>query len=85
VPPPGPRDLADAVGHELRTPLTAIRGYAEALSDSAPGELAEPQRAMADAILRGALRLQEAVDRLEAALRDEAAAARPESAAPRRP
>ena len=73
----GPLDLADAVGHELRTPLTAIRGYAEALSESAGDELPEPQRAMVDAILRGALRLQEAVDRLEGTLRGEAAAPPP--------
>jgi two-component system phosphate regulon sensor histidine kinase PhoR len=38
------RDFVANVSHELRTPLTAIRGYVEALGDSAPSAEAERKR-----------------------------------------
>ena len=68
--PSEPHDFADRLGHELRTPLTAIRGYAEALRDEAPPELPAEQRAWVEAILRGVVRMQDAMDRLEGELRE---------------
>jgi two-component system phosphate regulon sensor histidine kinase PhoR len=38
------RDFVANVSHELRTPLTAIRGYVEALGDSAPADESERKR-----------------------------------------
>jgi signal transduction histidine kinase len=66
---PPETEAADLVGHELRTPLTLIRGYAEALRDEGC-ELSSDQRAWVEAILRGAERLQRAVERIEGELRD---------------
>src|SRR4051794_10522411 len=56
-------DTADRVGHDLRTPLTLIRGYAEALRDEG-SKLSSEQRAWVEAILRGAERLETAVEQL---------------------
>lgn len=50
--------------HELRTPLTLILGYSEELLDPIGDPLDAYQQEAAEAIARGALRLQELVDDL---------------------
>lgn len=72
---PGPQEDADAdaparmakrlltvAAHELRTPLTLIRGFSEELLDPASGPLSAEQQQSAEAIARGANRLQALVD-----------------------
>jgi two-component system phosphate regulon sensor histidine kinase PhoR len=53
------RDFVANVSHELRTPLTAIRGYVEALLDSAPAT--EEGRRFLEIISRHALRMERLV------------------------
>ena len=50
--------------HELRTPLTLIRGYSEELLDPLSGTLSDEQQESAEAIARGARRLQALIDDL---------------------
>ncbi len=50
--------------HELRTPLTLIRGYSDELLDPQTGPLSDDQRESAEAIARGARRLQALIDDL---------------------
>lgn len=50
--------------HELRTPLTLIRGFSDELLDPASGPLSADQLESAEAIARGADRLQALVDDL---------------------
>ena len=75
VPGPVPDAGADALArmqerfitvaaHELRTPLTLIRGFSEELLDPASEPLSREQTAAAEAIARGADRLQALVDDL---------------------
>jgi two-component system phosphate regulon sensor histidine kinase PhoR len=54
------RDFVANVSHELRTPLTAIRGYVEAIGDSAPADEAERKRFL-DVISRHTFRMERLV------------------------
>ena len=70
--------------HELRTPLTLISGYSDELLESGVGELDAGQRTCANAIARGARRMQTLVDDLLLALELDAGRVRidPRSFAP---
>jgi two-component system phosphate regulon sensor histidine kinase PhoR len=54
------RDFVANVSHELRTPLTAIRGYVEAIADSAPGDEAK-RRQFLEVVSRHTLRMERLV------------------------
>jgi two-component system phosphate regulon sensor histidine kinase PhoR len=55
------RRVVNVVGHELRTPVTTVRGLAESLAD-APDD--DTRRALTDALVRSAVRLERLVDDL---------------------
>lgn len=55
------RRVVNVVGHELRTPVTTVRGLAESLLD-APDD--DTRRALTDALVRSAVRLERLVDDL---------------------
>jgi len=57
------RDFVANVSHELKTPLAAIRGYAETLAETPPGDPAHAKR-FAETILRNSERLGNLVDDL---------------------
>jgi two-component system phosphate regulon sensor histidine kinase PhoR len=55
------RRVVNVVGHELRTPVTTVRGLAESLMDVTDDET---RRALTDALVRSAVRLERLVDDL---------------------
>lgn len=55
------RRVVNVVGHELRTPVTTVRGLAESLVDA---DDEETRRALTDALVRSAVRLERLVDDL---------------------
>lgn len=55
------RRVVNVVGHELRTPVTTVRGLAESLVDEADDDT---RRALTDALVRSAVRLERLVDDL---------------------
>jgi two-component system phosphate regulon sensor histidine kinase PhoR len=55
------RRVVNVVGHELRTPVTTVRGLAESLADEHDEET---RRALTEALVRSAVRLERLVDDL---------------------
>jgi two-component system sensor histidine kinase BaeS len=69
------RELLEVACHELRTPITVIRGYARLLLDDAVGTLAPDQRGFVEEMARSCTRLDDFVELLVRASREERLAA----------